>query len=970
MGLLKRRIYRAISAAKLLLLRRGVLPSIDKIIHMVKGEGPADSPIMKVAVQKPKKPFDMDAHNKMLVGANEDFKLLFDEFYAQSLRSLRVLDSGDIRLRRALREGRVTNDLLEHELLRVKGIDGYFFGNYDTFRDISKVDLDTTTARIDLGTESVRLPRSTGGTIRVRMDHLVSLSVGPVSITEASSHVVSSKNVSGQPFSNMFDSLSSAWQYEVLSTRSNGIIVSFDIPVTGDGGAAEVSTVVIDPLTVGFVPTEVSCSTDGQNYTRLSETGSRQLASMKVRYSGTTTLCKKLRFRFSVERPVREETLNGSPLYTYMLGIKEIEVYKESFVASAILQSVSLSPISAYTISTIDKVALDVEEEVPEGTEIRYEVAPDTDPTNFRKISPVNRPRFGAPTVIDFDQIVEIPALSNIVDITSSTVHTFSNGDTTRNGLVFYQGYTFATAPQFMSVTVRRGLDAWRLLQKEGATRILSERGNLISFSDTDNSQRLYVSVYGEHITTHPASTGTAYTSISPRFELISDPNFAPASTSQNPQNPASVVSSILLIPSPGGSGLSFSGNNAYLRVGTLREGLEGEKLLVFSSGIGFPIRRIEGQSIYLDYNDKQGSSITGNFRVKQLLINGTVVTVVLEDPAGVLQESGSTLAGYFSSLNVAEDVIETTSSEIRLSQDIAVRRGDTFVVDYRRRLLSSEKLIPSSVVVFSSIGDQHQFRQDTDYAVDAALRSITRLADGSITMNPDGNRTTVRVNFSYESRDTSKYIYETVVTTPSGKTTTIDIDNSALSLEEGESISLLTSSGVIDLSTDVSLRLSPGLHRVRVVSKPARTNSVGLSQDTAFYKAVNLVDVQGQYIFSPGRYFESMEAYSAPLQETSLFRLTTSIRREDTGYFAVDGSTLVFNNDPFSVQSGVITILPGGSVPLAKERMAIGYKYLPSGTDPITGVILRATLNRKTGSREEVTPTIYGYNVRFTHGT
>ena len=974
MSLPERRLLHALDKARTKLLRVGEAPLASAIARFLRQETAPDQPIAKVVKQRRKESFDIDAHNTLLSQSEEDFQLLFEEFYDQAMRSLRILDGGDSLLRRSLYEAKVVNDLLEYELITVKGAGGYFLGNFDTFTDVSKIDLSTTTALVDLGTENVRLSRNRGDWFRHRMDHLRAVTEAPVGVENADTHLISTRTLGSHPFSHVFDSLNSSWQQEFVSTKPDGIRFSLVFWLHPEKLPIALTSVVVDPLSAGSIRLQALHSPDGTNFQALG--ANDILDGAKSRIAGPTEKTKRISLIFDIPRPSREESVDGLPRYTYYFGLREIELYQESYSRESVLQTIVMRPIADPAVTSVDKVALEVDEDLPTGTDIIYEVAPDTDPTNFRILSPINHPRAGQPRIVDFDQLIEIPARSNVQDITTTTVHTFSDGATKRNGTEFREIYTFPNAPQFLSVQVMRGIGAWRITKREGSRVVHQERNNLLVFSGNDQ-QNLYSIVEGEEIKEHPASNTQTDTTIPTRYELLTQANCpTPAATSSvDPANPCYSVLRILMKPASGvrtlidGSTVetSFTETSATVRIGIASEGLEGEKILDFSVPVTAGLHRVSGQAVYLEYTDRGGRIIRGSFGIKRTIDRTNGGLLLLDDPQDIIQERGGSLSGKFESLNIAEDVVSVSQTYITISANLPVLRADVFVVDYKRALSSSERVVSGSVVLSRST-DGGDFIEGRDFTADLTTGRITRLPDGSISLGTEGKSAVVRASFSFETRDSRFYSYETVLTSSRNTPTTVHIAAGGVSLTEGESITLLSASGNIDLVSVPSFELVPGTHKVVVVSRPGRRNVDGFDQDTAIYRTINLKDKDDKYIFADGLYFSSQEAFEQPMSEVSFFRLQSSVRRDDKNFYSVKDSKLIFNFDPLGVDTDVITLVPGSSVPLPRERLAIGYRYLPDTSSPVTGVVLRATLRRLT-AEDDRTPVLNRYNLRFLHG-
>lgn len=973
MSLIRSRFNRALELARTAAIKLGVPPTFEVVQKAFKDEPAPDEPLLKVRRQQRKKRFNIQDHNNMLEEADQDFSLLFKEVIDQSTAVLRFLSFGDSTLRKVIHDSRISNDLLEYELATAPGIAGYFFGNYDNFRDLSKIDLSLSTVRIDLGTESVTLPLK-GDVEKLDLSFL-STRTPSTEVVDAFSHVVSIREVPGETSKNAFDSLNTTWQTEIVSTKPDGITVIVEFDLHESRELVPASAVIVDSMLFGSAKLEVEYKPDSSNFVKVKTDREILLTGAKARVQLPESKARSLRLRFTIQTPQRTSSIEEVPVYYYYLPIREIEVYKEGYSKSASLVSNTLSPISEDAISTIDKVSLEVNESLPEGTSIKYQISTSNEPTVWLDISPINRPAGPTPRLIDFGQIKKIPSVNNVVDITSASTYTFSDGSTQKNGKTLSIVHTFTNTPKVGSVEVNRGLDGWSVLSNEGQRRVVAIRGNFLSFPQGVTTGALYREVIDEEIKIHPVSDGSSSTYISTAFEMVdfSGCDAIVADSGSTSSAPCYVISKITMIPDSNGrtigndtSALSFSyaSDNANIRVGTAIQGLDGEKLLEFPNGLAVTTDRVVGERVSLSYQDSDNNNINGVFLVSSSFTDGTKITLLLADPDDILENRGGSLSGSFLSLNLKNDVVSVSGNQIELISDIAVLAGDAFVVSYRRKLSSAETLLPSSVEVVSGTDNSVKYQQGVDFTIDASKKVISVVPGGAIS----SYNSNIRINYSIETRNKNLHTYRTFF--DSSLKTAQSLQVSSLSLMDGESAVLLTSIGEYDLSSSSQITIPPGTCELVVVSRPLRVLTSSVDTDTAIYKTINLTDSDGQYLFSPGRYVGNQRAFKAPMKETSLFRLRASVHKDDYTFFAVDGESLLFSFDPSDiVKSDVFMLPPGTSYPLTRERIAIGYSYTPTNVDNITGVRLRATLERVDGSRAEVTPTLFGYNLRFLDG-
>lgn len=984
MGIAAQKFFYLLETAEKLLLKAGRAPTLAAVReHLLKADL-LPRPLLKVVPQRFRRPFDLPAHNQMLEEIEADVTVLQKEFYEQIFTSLRRLDRQDLLLHRYFLEAKRANDLLEYQLLTLNAATGYFFGIFDTFVDLEKVDLTRSTAEIDLGTESIRLPRARSR--RLPMNHLLGIGEAPFRLL---SSALRSKTVSEAPFSSCFDDLTTAWQQEVVVKSPGELSGEVTFPLSPDESLVELTAVYLDAIGRGPVRASVSHSPDGVNFLEVAG-AERVLDGTKVRIALGRVQAKSLRIRLTKSSPDRAES-DGT--FVFYFGMRAIEIHREGFEREAVFYSTPLAPIDADLFSTIDKIALTVEEDLPPGTSIEYSIAAGSAENTFIPLSPINRPRSDLPLLVDFAKVDTVPAFSHIFDVSALVnggipgLHDFGGGVAKRNGITFYDLFEFTDDPVFGSVELFRGLDAFRVLQREGRPETKVESDNYVVFTNEDNAQALYVNVEAEQITDHPVSIAELATRIQTRFPIINEASFRPfAAAGTHAQRPDYLVGRVIVRPS--GSGvdtnrtqkLSFRADSGEFlaRVfvsgeASAKSGLKYLELvrdpsstLTSSLSSVLPLRRLVGQSVRLSYT--YGSvSVDQVFSIRSIndFSSEGRVTLLLEDPEDVLRTSGDDLVVTLQSLDVTEDVLAADESGFVLDPSVEILLSDQLVVDYRRALTPDDRIVAGSLVVKDTIGGGTTYVEGRDYTFDPETRTLFRDPRGEIQPSPTG-QVTVRASFRYEVRRSGLLTYETYLTTSSP--TLFQPASDGLLLVEGESAKLFTVGGVIDLASTASVILPAGRHRLEVVSRPHEDPDGALDDESAIYQVVNLEDGDGELIFSNRLYFERQEAFEKPMQEVSFQRLLNSVPPEDHGYFAVSDGVLVVNYNPLSARD-VFCLRPAMSAPLAQERYALGYRSFPASREAISQVVLRAVLRRGTDSREDETPTLFNYHLRVAHG-
>lgn len=961
------KVRRALKKAQEEVLRRGISShgsAFFKVLEKIKS---LTGPTLTLFRQGFRKSFNLTEHNRMLSETEDDVTVLFEEFFEQALRSLRLVDQEDLLLRRHLHEGKRANDILEFELLTIKAATGYFFGAFDTFRDVSKIDLTNSTVEIDLGTESIRLPRNQGGGIRLKFDHMLNVVDAPFRVL--SRGVVSSRTVGGSSFANCFDDLSSSWQQEVILDSAAGMEGEITFPLRQDQGPEVFNAIYLDPVVRGTVDVQVLLSLDGVNFTLLPTPRPESINSAKLRIAGAAQEAKFLRIRFNKKTADRAEP-NGNSVY--YLGLRAIEVHRESFQREGTLITKALDPEDKTLVKSIDKISMTVEEELPPETDIEYYVAPPGG--SYIQFAPINRPRDDLPVVVDFERLKPVPELSNLQEISSVTAHAFSDGSTRRNGIVFYEIYTLPETAAFSSVRLKRGVDAWRVANRVGAPEVRTEADNYIVFTGTDNSQQLYVNVLDEVITGILNPVFGDPTKVRTNFPILVESSFRPFATSgTHQQRPDYLIGNVTL--QPGGSATDIRNNKLFFdetsasNLPKPRVYVDGTfKVLEFTqkslSTVHKRLGRFQDQMVRLNYT-YDNVTINDVFKIQQIfdIPDQNKTLLILEDPRDILRNSGTAISVTFQSLDVTEDVTKVEASGFTLDGDLEIRQADRIIVDYRRSLTDEDELFLDSIVVKDAIDGQTTFVEGRDYTIDPFTKSIYRDPAGQIRLT--GTSISIRASFRYRKSPKGLYLYETWVTVPGPDPTTLEFPS--LTVATGEKAFIYTNTGLYDLITNRRVTVEPGVHRIEVVSTPHRKAAGTLDTDSLIHRVINSADPLGEKIFSPRRYFSRQEAFNTYMEEIAFQRLLNSVRRNDKRFFVVDSNKVILNFDPTDPED-VLYLKPGDSSLPTKEKFAIGYSSLPASVPVISTITIKAVLKRKLGAAPEVSPGLFSFHVRMSH--
>jgi hypothetical protein len=208
-----------------------------------------------------------------------------------------------------------------------------------------------------------------------------------------------------------------------------------------------------------------------------------------------------------------------------------------------------------------------------------------------------------------------------------------------------------------------------------------------------------------------------------------------------------------------------------------------------------------------------------------------------------------------------------------------------------------------------------------------------------------------------------------------------------------GEEVLLETPTGFVDLNDREEIeQLTPGWYQFVVLSDPIRKSDGTINTNTAIYKAINLKSRGGKFVLPASSHpngssldgsfshvFTRQTAFLEPMLSIPYRMLTTGIRKTDHTTFAIkpaeedpvtSSDKIVINFDPQEVEDLMYfpPDITGAGLPLDREDFELEYAYIPSGTTSLTGLILRATLERTPELTEAATPILRSYSLRVSY--
>jgi hypothetical protein len=1020
MTLAKRQRDRALAIALKELLVRGLPPDRGEVSERFKEELPElmGEPFFELREQIRRGKFRVDWQNLMFKEAAVDLELLYEQNVEIVETLLGHLALAEVTGRRTGLEIRALQSLLEDLLLTSQRGTNFFFTIFDSFTDLSKVDQGQSDVALDLANGLITLaPESS--TKRLMLPHLLNQTAAPVTVLAPRG--VQGRQVPGTLFGNAFEDLLTAWQYQVLTETQEEVEIALTIPVVNALAqqAPEIITrIQLHSLSATPYTVLPLWAKDGVAFSRFENINEPiRVDEDLVTIDVSPTTVTNIQLRLKKTSPDTEEETSGQRkrLFATTFGFRQISFWKMGYRRSGTFFSKVLSPEDVADLPNISKVSLAVDEILPPETQIRYAIATDTAPTSFIPLTPLGRNDGESPQVIDFATTQRSSREENTftIDTASPAV---SLGRVRGTEFFSLQGVTDPAI--FQTANLWRGRNAWHC-QREIESNIRSVRNLYIDFGKS-NVQKLYVFEEAEQIAVHPSNDGTTQVEIEVRFPvLLESDTFQPGQDLQSPTDvsrPSYSIRQLMRRPVTGtltqaqaSGSLTIESVSSAGGAGTA--GRAGARITIANfSGAGLtpgvtdgagPLPDLVGIPFRISYV-VGGVTVSGTFTTQAAQITSSQSLVLsLDDPTEILRNAAGTVAALSATweilaVNITRAVTSVLGNKLTLDRNQKLSVQDLLEITYRRSLLPAEIPVTATVVVKNSTDASTTFVQGVDYTLDLGSRTLSRIPTGGIGSSGAQSSQAVRVDFDFEERLLGLVTYRTFVFN-SQPTPKLTLEKLTVDRERGEQILLESSGGFLDLhDRDTLPALPEGWHQVVVRSQPIRRDDNSVDKNSAIYKAINLKEIRstadlGRFLFPAqehpdataattnafASYFTRQQAFLVPLQQVTWTQLSTNVRKTDRTVFAVKAATeepttataaIVVNFDPESAIDRLYfpPDLSGTGLPLAREDFEFEYSFTPADVTSLTGLILRATLDRSPDAEGSLTPILRSYTLRL----
>lgn len=940
------------------LYEQGRIPNAKEVLEQLSKfrEDNPELPLFKPPTFQPNTKFALDSFNQAMEEIDFDLTSSYEDIVDSVSDLIKQMHMQDAETQIHKAQIKRTHDQIGELLLVNSTSIGALASVYDTFNDVSKIDQENTTATIDLDLGAVTLREKANGTKRLHIGTTPQL---PQIITTA--EVIKEEQLSKERKSILTD-VDQVWSYRVF-TDSEDTQVQCILPIELSSGGLEpeFSRIDINPHVWGEIGIKVQYTRDFRNWLNLHNyndfiTTSGDKISMRF----PTTKAKAIRIVMLKQSSSGSDRFGeeAAPRPYYHFGIANLSLFTTGYSSESVLYSKSLYP--DYDIESIDKVSLYVEEDLPQGTDIKYDLgfAPtSTDDIQWTGLAPINRSIEGIPNVLDLKEAATSQPYLNEITITGELTGTLEV-----DGLDYY---SLASYPNLSGVVPNtsklwRGVNSWRKIKNNAIPGPIHEVvGCRLDFDSNTNKQLLYKMEYGAEpisIETGEYNAGSYSTDTKLRMDypiLRYDDNKTPITpiatlTGDFPtltdftiqelaglSNQYSVEAVYHMMPVARGDTPIDMRTGAGIKKAVKRIA-SGEGFFVL--GLPEDLHFIKSANIFLRYEVWAGTGLAGDqfevinqwVNIKHLKtldsaddgtdpegygINGAISYFKIMDSLDMWPSARSAASKNTASCSYAFGTLDITAAVTGINENyIHILKEYTdltpqsrIAVNYRRTLQYDELEVLSDGLKASALKSPQQEGNLATMESKQAGVDFDLLSKRGVIQRKSNTDTTEAwsVDFNYRIKGEYRDVYTTFLNNKDPiYNLKLYYGDQMLTMDQsiGQKFFLRTHQGEVDLSNGQAEYIPPGLVQAVVYSDDYYTVEGKPNITSALSKILNTIDSEGYSLFTPNnKYWKSQRAFREPMQEVTFQRLTRDSYRGQRDVFSIADAQVWLNYEPYT---------------------------------------------------------------------
>jgi hypothetical protein len=347
---------------------------------------------------------DVDLLNRIMAYSLYNVDILYDSVFENNEQLMSVITSLNKRLQNLKATRAELESKVDELLFANSNTDGFFYSYAEQFINTQNIDLELSSAYVNTEKKHVSLSSVNSSNYNtLTVDNIVSNS--PTIILRENGVIVN-ESVSSVGFENIFDGLTDThWSTDHHASAINYVTLSINIPISSNLVISKIEGKIstTSPVSI-FVRANYSDTNKPSEFKEFNSRKDFETFSLTVPASSYSSIDLVL-FKSEPDLVVP----NSSSPYLYKFGIRDLIIGSKYYDKNGYIISkpISIPEVDNKNIN-IDAVSMEVDEQAPEGTEIRYYVAQDyNQPTsvsdfNWIPISPKNSLSQGNESIVTF----------------------------------------------------------------------------------------------------------------------------------------------------------------------------------------------------------------------------------------------------------------------------------------------------------------------------------------------------------------------------------------------------------------------------------------------------------------------------------------------------------------------------------------------------------------------------------------
>lgn len=327
---------------------------------------------------------DVNLLNELMANTLFNVEVLYDCVNENNQEIFSVITAINNRLDNLKSKRKILENKIDDLIFANSNSDGYFYSYLEGFSNLDKIDMDMTSAHVDILNNNVSIPKITNSISNALTTSGITSSNATYSIMSNNQAVVN--NVDVQDFESVFDGLNDTyWSYTHNSPQPSVVVMTLNIPINTSYNLSKISGSLLtsSPCAIYVTakptdankPEQVRSQTSKRDYNRFS------FAIPADFYNNITIIIYK-------SEPDQIENNSINP-YTYKFGIRELVINADYYDQGGVIVSAPISvPVSDNNRLTISSVSIETKDQILSGTDIKYYVAADNN--NAKQIAEFN----------------------------------------------------------------------------------------------------------------------------------------------------------------------------------------------------------------------------------------------------------------------------------------------------------------------------------------------------------------------------------------------------------------------------------------------------------------------------------------------------------------------------------------------------------------------------------------------------